>query len=274
MRAIVASFVVLTVTTAARADIILSASVLNTTLKTLERLRQQAASGTDAQRADALFQTGVEADRLASLVNDEIASHGMQERELIELAMTRTKELGISIAYNRDKKKFFYDGAAFREYLKAAPKGSHAADAEFMVLSYQFYQSAGTDMQSLAAAADAKKQFLAKYPKFKGNAEVSLLLAVDYRDLYRLYRDGNEAASAEKYRRLTRATYQGLIRRYPGTEQADAARGLLRRFDEESAHSPRPDPPDLPRLTDQPAPAAYFVDGGFSSYSPRGTMAR
>jgi hypothetical protein len=232
-KALLASFGLLAFAMSAHADIILSASILNTTLKSLERLKQQAASGTDAQRSDAIFQTGIEADRLASLINDEIASHGMQERELIELAVSRSKELGISIGYNREKKKFFYDGAAFREYLKTAPKGSRAADAEFMLLSYQFYQSPGTDMQSVAASAEAKKRFLAQYPKFKGNAEVRLYLAIDYRDLYRLSRDAKDPASTEKYRRLTRESYQALIRQYPGTEQAEAARGLLRRFDDE-----------------------------------------
>src|SRR5207249_3766667 len=109
--ALLASFLLLAVATATHADIILSATILNTTLKTLERLKQRAANGTESQRTDALFQTGVEADRLASLINGEIASHGMQERELIDLAVSRTKELGIAISYHREKKKFFYDGA-------------------------------------------------------------------------------------------------------------------------------------------------------------------
>ncbi len=217
----------------ARADIIMSSAGLNTTLKTLERLKQQAAGGPDAQSTQALFQIGVEADGLASLINDEIASHGMQERELIDLALSRTGESGILISYNREKKKFFYDGAAFRQYLQAAPAGPHAADAEFVLLSYQFYQSTGTDMQALAAGAEAKQHFRARYPKFKGNAELGLYLAIDYRDLYRHYRDAHDAANAERYRLLTRAEYQRITRQYSGTEQASSARQLLRRFDEE-----------------------------------------
>jgi hypothetical protein len=216
----------------ARADIILSSAGLNATLKTMERLKQQAADVRDG--LPALFQIGVEADGLASLINDEIASHGMQERELIDLALSRTKALGISIAYNREKKKFFYDGSAFHQYLEAAPGGPYAAQAEFMILSYQFYQSTGTDLQALVAGAETKKQFLARYPTFKGNAELRLYLAIDYRDLYRHYRDAHDAANAEKYRVLTRAEYQRIAARYPGTEQASSARQLLNRFEQET----------------------------------------
>jgi hypothetical protein len=218
----------------ARADVIMSAAGLNATLKKMELLKGQADAGTKAERDAALFQTGTEADRLAALINDEVASHGMQERELIDLALSRTKDLGMAIAYNREKKKFFYDGAAFEQYLTSAPRGAHAAAAEFTLLSYQFYQSPGTDAAAVAQAADAKKRFLARFPRFKDDAELSLYLAVDYRDLYRHFRDAGDRAVAEKYRLLTRSEYQRIARQYPGTEQATTARQLLRRFDEEN----------------------------------------
>jgi hypothetical protein len=223
----------LLVAVAARADVIMTPAGLNATLKTLERLKQQTASGPDAQRADATFRIGAEADGLATLMNDEVISHGMEQRELLDLALSRTKQLGIAIAYDREKKKFFYDGAAFQQYLDASPRGAHAADAEFMLISYQFYKSTGTDAQALVAAADLKKRFLARHPTFKANPELSLYLAIDYRDLYRLSLDAHDPAAAEKYRLLTRAEYQRIGRQYPGTEQAASARQLLRRFDEE-----------------------------------------
>src|SRR5207247_543016 len=119
------------------ADVIMSAAGLNATLKTMERLTRQMASDPTPARVQALFQLGFEADGLAALMNQEVESHGMQERALLDLALARTKELGIAIAYNRDKKKFFYDGGAFAEYLKLAPRGPRAADAEFLLLSYQ-----------------------------------------------------------------------------------------------------------------------------------------
>jgi hypothetical protein len=225
---------VLLLASAVRADVIMTATGLNATLKTLERLTQQTAIGADAQRADAMFRIGAEADTLASLMNDEVTSHGMEQRELIDLALSRTKELGIAIAYDRDKKKFFYDGAAFQRYLRAAPRGAHAAAAEFTLLSYQFYKSTGTDVRALATAAGAKRRFLARHPTFRANAELRLYLAIDYRDSYRQCRDTHDAAAAERYRLLTRAEYRRIARQYPTTEQATSARQLLRRFDDET----------------------------------------
>ena len=218
----------------AAADVIMSPAGLNATLKKMELLSRQAGSGTPPQRQEALYQIGVEGDGLAALINQEVASHGMQERELIDLALSRSRELGIIVAYNREKKQFFYDGAAFESYLKEAPRGSHAAPAHFKLLSYRFYQSTTSDAASLVESAEAKRQFLAQYPRFEENAELELYLAIDYRDLYRHYREGRDDANAEKYRALTRSTYQRIARLYPRSEQAAAARQLLRRFDEET----------------------------------------
>jgi TolA-binding protein len=223
-----------TVVALAIGDVIMTSAGLNATLKKMERLTQEIARPDKRAREEALFQLGVEGDALAALMNQEVESHGMEERQLIDLALSRTKALGVAIAYRRDKKKFFYDGAAFRDYVRDAPAGAHAADAEFALLSYQFYQSESSEPAAVAAAADVKKRFLARYPRYKGNPEVSLFLAVDYRDLYRHYADARDTASAAKYRRLARGEYQRIARQYPGTEQASAAKQLLRRFDEET----------------------------------------
>ena len=215
------------VAAAARADVIMSAPALNATLKTMEKLKRQAADA-KPERQEALFRLGAEADGLASIMNLEVDSHGMQERELLDLALSRTKELGVGVAYNRDKKKFFYDGAAFAEYLNEAPRGAHAAAAEFKLLSYRFYQSSATDIAALTAAAGAKTRFLARYPEFGANAELRLYLVVDYRDLHRRYLEARDHAHAGTYRQLARAECLRIVRQYPRTEQADAARQLLR----------------------------------------------
>jgi hypothetical protein len=227
-RSSAAALVIILVAAAAEADVVMSAPALNATLKTMEKLTRQAKDDAPATRQEALFQLGAEADGLASLMNLEVESHGMQERELLDLALSRTKELGIGIAYNREKKKFFYDGDAFAAYLKEAPRGAHAAAAEFKLLSYRFYQSSGTDIAALAEAAAAKARFLSRYPRFEGNAEMRLYLAVDYRDLQRQYAGAHDGANAAKYRRLARAECLRITREHPRTEQADAARQLLR----------------------------------------------
>jgi hypothetical protein len=227
-RSAAAAIAMLLVALTAHADVIMSAPALNTTLKTMEKLARETKGDVSVRRAEALFKLGAEADGLASIMNLEVESHGMQERELLDLALGRTKELGIVIAYNREKKKFFYDGAAFAEYLKQAPRGEHAADSEFKLISYRFYQSSGADTATLAAAAAAKKAFLARYRTFEGNAEVRLYLAVDYRDLQRRFAEAKDEASAAKYRDLARAECRRITRQYPRTEQADAAKQLLR----------------------------------------------
>jgi hypothetical protein len=223
-RAVILATVTITLTLAASvasADVILSAPALNAALKAMERLKREG-------HADSTFKLGVEADALAALMNQEVESHGMQERALLDLALSRTKELGIVIAYNREKKKFFYDGAAFAEYLKAAPRGPRAADASFELLAYQFYQLAATDIPALTAAVDATKRFLASYPAHAAKVEARLFLAVDYRDLHRQYGAANDAANSAKYRELAREACRAIVSRYPRTEQADAARQLLR----------------------------------------------
>ena len=228
MQRLLCTLIVTVVATAARADVIMSAAALNATLKEMETLQREAASRAAREREEALFRLGSEADALASLMNLEVESHGMQERELLDLALSRTKELGVGIAYNRDKKQFFYDGAAFAGYLKAAPGGAHAAAAEFKLLSYQFYQLSAADTPALLAAADATTRFLSRYPTFEANAEVRLYVAVDYRDLYRRYTEAREAGNAAKYRQLAREECLRIERQYPKTDQADAARQLLR----------------------------------------------
>lgn len=216
-----------------RADIILSAAGLNNTLKTMERLHRQMAAGRPGERAEALFQVGFEGDALASLLNDEVAAHGSQEKPLIDLALSRTRELGVAIAYNREKQKFFYDGAAFRQYLKEAPKGPRAAEATFKVIEGEFFQSSATDAAALASAAERKADFLRRYPKFPSSVEVSLMLAIDYRDLYRHYEGAGDVANRDRFGELTRKQLQATVRRHPGTEQAQIAAELLRRFEAE-----------------------------------------
>jgi TolA-binding protein len=216
-----------------RSDIIMSAAGLNDILKRMTRLTQQAQSAPKPERTTALFEVGVEADGLANLMNREVEAHGMQERQLLDLALSRTKELGILIQYNKQKKSFFYDGSAFRQYLAEAPRGQHAAAAEFQLLSYQFYQSTSTDPQTLESAAAAKQRFLEKHPSFKGNPEMRLYLAIDYQDLYHLHRDAHDAARMERFYQRARTEFQRIVKLYPGTEQANAARQQLQKLDQE-----------------------------------------
>ena len=216
----------------ARADVILTAEGANAALKVMGRLSQQVESGSP-ESANSLFQLGVEAEMLTSLINDEIVAHGALNKSMIDLATTRAKEFGVAIAYNGKKRKFFYDGAAFRLYAEEHSSGEHVAAAKFAVLEKQFYLSTGSEADPLLEGVEACKRFLADYPKFELNAEVNMFVAIDYRDLFRLYREQGDARNRSKYEKLARQQFQLIVDSYPQSEQAEISRRLLSRFEQE-----------------------------------------
>lgn len=217
----------------ARADVILSAGSLNTALKKLQRLQQEIAAAAAPRRAEALFELGVEADALATHLNDEVAAHGMQEKTLLDLALVRAGEVGVAIAWSADKQRFFYDGAAFATYLARSPKGPRAPEASFWAVENEFYKSSPDAPEALVAAAGHKKEFLARYPKFALAADVEVFLAIDYRDLYRHHQQAGDAAAAGRFRELARRQFKGVVTRFAGSEQARIAAEMLERFEKE-----------------------------------------
>ncbi len=216
-----------------RADVILTSTNLNDALKNLERVQQQIAAAPAGKKADAQCQLGLEAEALAELMSDEVAAHGMDQKALLDLALQRTKEMGIGIAYSREKRKFMYDNAAFREAIEDDPKGPRAVDARFKVLEGEFFRSDGTNAAEIAASVERKRAFLRDSPKYQAAVEVHMMLAVDYRDLTRLAQASNDTAAFARYRDLARAELRLIPRQYPGTEQAKIATEMLKRFNEQ-----------------------------------------
>jgi hypothetical protein len=233
MRIAAVAFVAAAMTATANTDVILSAAALNDALKKMERLTQTISASSGAAKANAWFDLGTQADALATLINDEVAAHGSQEKALIDLGISRTREIGVAIAYDSSKKKFFYDNAAFREYLAIQPKGDRAAQASFKLIEGDFFQSSATDIKAILAATERKRAFLKQFRTFEGAVEVHLMLSVDYRDLYRYYKGVGDVPNRDRYRDLTRQQLRMLMKSYPTTEQAEIARRMLERFDEE-----------------------------------------
>jgi hypothetical protein len=231
-RTAVAAWLVIAAATL-HADVILSAAALNDALKKMERLTQTLSASSGTGRASAWFDLGVAADALATLINDEVAAHGSQEKALIDLGISRTREIGVAIAYDSAKKKFFYDNRAFREYLAIQPKGEHAAQASFKLIEGDFFQSSATDIKAILAATERKRAFLKQFRSFDNAVEVHLMLSVDYRDLYRHYKGAGDVANRDRYRDRTRQQLRLLMKSYPSTEQAEIARRMLERFDAE-----------------------------------------
>ncbi len=233
MRAFVTGVLALGLGATLSADVILSSANLNDALKKMERIRQSLPAATGTGAAELRLQLAVEADALTTLINDEVAEHGSQEKALIDLGLRRTRDLGVSIAYDAAKKKFFYDGAGFREYLEVQPKGQHAAGAHFKLIELDFFRGTGTDVAALEAAALRKQQFVRQYASYPNTPEVHLMLSVDYRDLYRHYKTAGQTGTATKYRDLTRQQLRLLTRSFPEAEQAEIARRMLQRFEDE-----------------------------------------
>lgn len=218
---------------------ILSAENLNQSLKTLQRLQRDIAASEEARKPDLLFELGVAADALASLLTDEVVAHGLQERALLELAQKRTRDMGVNIGWTIEKKRFFYDGEAFRRYLERAPHGRHAAAAEFWQLETAFYQASGGDPETILPALGRKKAFLAKYPRFELAPDVGVFIAIDYRDLYRYSDEHGDKPAAARYLTLATDQFAKVAKAYPGSDQGKIAAEMLKRLEAESAADQR-----------------------------------
>lgn len=225
---------------AGASEVILTADDLNNTLKQMQRLKQQMEED-PSTRADGLFQTGVLARDLAATLSEEVALYDAQQGGLIQLALDRTAELGVKINWVGEKKRFLYDSAAFSEYLQLAPEGPHAAESAYELLETEFVGIDTDDPAALQQAADHKLDYLQRYADAKKAAEVALLLAIDYRDIWRLYKAAGDGANEQRYRELTLTQFQKVSQTYSGARQAKIATGLQARFETELQQSGSPD---------------------------------
>jgi hypothetical protein len=214
-------------------EVILTAENLNTSLKEMQRnniLFEKSALGDQPEH---LFRLGVAASEMAMLLTKEVSVYGMQQKGLIDLALERTREFGVEIVWFPEKGRFIYNGAAYRQYLQFAPDGAHAAESTFRLLEIEFFQSVGDDVVSLLASTERKLAYLAQFPDYEQTPEIGLLLALDYRDLWRLYQQKDEVDTARKFSENTLDQYRWVIDHYPGTRHARVATGLLDRFESE-----------------------------------------
>ena len=235
------TFALAAAATGARGDVFLTSENLNASLKEMRRQqRQQTRDAEPEQRAQALFELGVAADALAQLLTDEVTAHGSQEKQLIDLALSRSEKIGVTIAYQRDKSRFFYDGKAFRQYLETVPEGENVAKAAFWLVETEFYRSDPGDPDGMLAAAEHKKEFLASYPEFELTPDVGVFLAIDYRDLSRHYGSAGDALSRRRFAERAKEQFAKVSGAFPDAEQGQIATEMLRRFERELAEQEPP----------------------------------
>lgn len=232
--ALALAFVGVLATGVADADVVLSAEKLNAALKQMQRLQPGGENSTGAASANAVFALGEEASVLAELMSREVAAHGRQQQPMLDLALRRTSSLGVDIAWSTDHERYFYDGAAYRRYLQLAPGGPHAAESMFRVLWYDFYHAAADEHAVLVAQAAYKKEFLRRFPDFGKAAEAGLFLAIDYRDLWRDCREIEAEDCDGRYFALARDQFRRVTVEHAGTDEAEIASRLLRRFEAEA----------------------------------------
>jgi hypothetical protein len=215
-----------------QADVFLTAENLNSSLKQMRRLELKI-DADSMGNADDLYELGVEAEVLAKLLTDEVTAHGPQNEGLITLALERTGSMGIIIEWFGRNESFYYDGAVFHAYLAQEPNGIHNADSRFRLMQRSFFLGGNVTVSGLLEAVAAKRAFITSYPDFHKLHEVELYLAIDLRDLWRLYIESGDTALAADYREKTRDQFIHTRDTYDQLEAGSIASRLLERFEGE-----------------------------------------
>jgi len=215
------------------AHVVLDGETVQPLLVEITRDLREARDGpTEEARLEALYGLGERAQALADLMNLDATSHG--QSLYADLLVKRLEEYGIRIRRVGRNMRYAYDMAAFQDYLRQAPRGKRAADANFRLMAQAFYSSVGADpavlvdidVDQVRAAIVREEAFIKDYPTSDKVKEVRFFLAMDY---YRLSRNSRDPATVREYKqRATRALKQ-FVKEYPGTPEARAAEGVLER---------------------------------------------
>ena len=182
-------------------------------------------------RAETLFRLGGRVQALVDLLDQDALAHDGPS-PLALLLLKRLEAYEVSVTYSEKGKRFSYDQAAFRQYLKLAPKGSHAAEARFQILSEMFHATltAGpsvvtpADRPGVIRAVTDEEQFLRDYPQHPKAKEVRFFLGVD---CHRLSRDLADLNKAAQYERCAKQALERVADEYPGSIEARASSALL-----------------------------------------------
>jgi hypothetical protein len=213
------------------AHVVLDGETAQPLLREIARCLKDSTDGvTDEARVEALFLLGDNVQRLTELMNLDLMAHG--KSLYVDLLARGLQDHRIRITRSERSRRYAYDMAAFREYLKKSPHGRRAGEIRFRLIAERFYASIGTteeelvgiDVDGLRRAIREEEAFLRDYPAHERAKEVRLFLGMDY---YRLSRGSPDRANAVRYRTASTDVLRGLIREYPGTSEARAAEVTL-----------------------------------------------
>ena len=220
------------------ADVFLTSENLNSSLKQMQRSQLQIQQ--QSEHEDALYLLGKTADDLANLLTDEVKAHGAENEKLIELALDRTEQIQIDISWVGENQGFYYDGRALYEYRELYPDGKYISDVTYRIIKREFYLAAAQGEDELLESIKTKRKFIETNPDFDMLHEIEFYLAIDYRDLWRHYRDNQSLQLAKTAADNARQQFQLIIDKYKGNDESEIASRLLERFIAESATQPAP----------------------------------
>jgi hypothetical protein len=210
------------------ADVFLTSENLNSALKQMQRSQLQIQKNEDYELA--LYTLGKTADDLAKLLTDEVEAHANENEKLIELALDRTKGIQINIFWEGQKSRFFYDGKILNEYLEQYPEGQYRMDSLYRTITRDFFLLVPDGENELKETIERKESFKNKYPDFANLSEIEFYLAIDYRDLWRHYRDIKALNLADQMAITTSQQLQLINEKYRDKDEGEIARRLLERF--------------------------------------------
>ncbi|MGH8222821.1 MAG: hypothetical protein ACREQZ_07590 [Woeseiaceae bacterium] len=226
----------------AGAHLFLTTETLRDALERIgERHAAIAGQGTEVANPEALYRLGEAARELAELMNEQVRAHGLGEQALMTEGIERAKAFGVDIAWSDDHQRFFYDGDAYRGYLQRAPDGPLAADSRYRLIELDFYLGPSDSIDGLEENAEGKREFLESYPDYPVRARIGIFLGIDYRDLYRLCLERDDADCEDVYARLAIEQFRKIASEHADSDSDDGelAMRLLSRTQSEIESQPR-----------------------------------
>ncbi|MCU1258586.1 MAG: hypothetical protein JWO80_1471 [Bryobacterales bacterium] len=204
-------------------DIILDPRKVSQLLSEIANFHQEWKTGkTREVQLHGLFEMGERVLDLTDLMTQDLDSHGASDSSLVALIERRLKENGIAIV--KIKAGYHYDLAAFREYLRLSPSGSHALEAHYVLAGFD---EPGDDVAGLRKSIAAKENFIRDYPKYPDVAVIELLLAQQHTQLARVYSALKQDELSQRQRMAAQERYRRIIKLYPSSEEAQTARDAL-----------------------------------------------